>query len=98
MIADREMEDRHTWVANISVIASSFVLAAGLVVHTVLSQEELAQRILGAGLVLLMASPALRILMAVAERARRRDLQLVTITVIVLLELALTLWYAATRV
>ena len=98
MIADRDIDARYLWVVNTSLIGSSLVLAAGLIVHTVLSQELLAQRILGAGLILLMATPALRILIAVAERVNRRDVQFVVITLIVLLELSLTLWYAATRV
>lgn len=98
MIADRDLDDRYAWVVNISLIGSSLVLAVGLIVHTVLSHESLAQRILRAGLILLMATPALRIVIAVAERGGRRDVQFVIVTLIVVLELGLTLWYATTRV
>lgn len=98
MIADRDLDDRYAWVINISLVGSSVVLVTGLIVHIVLSNEPLAQRILRAGLVLLMATPVLRILIAVADRVRRRDVQFVVITLIVVLELGLTLWYAATRV
>ena len=91
-------EDRYAWMVNTSLLGSSFVLVTGLVVHIVLADEVLAQRILRAGLVLLMATPALRILIAVADRARRRDVQFIVITLVVVVELCLTLWYAATRV
>ena len=91
-------EDRYAWMVNTSLLGSSFVLVTGLVVHIVLADEVLAQRVLRAGLVLLMATPALRILIAVADRARRRDVQFIVITLVVVVELCLTLWYAATRV
>ena len=44
-----------------------------------------------------MSTPILRILIALTERLRRRDLQLIAITIVVLLELSLTMWYATTR-
>jgi uncharacterized membrane protein len=93
-----DVEDRYAWMVNTSLVGSSLVLLTGLIVHIVLSNESLAQRILRAGLVLLMATPVLRIVIAVADRVRRRDIQFVVITLIVVLELGVTLWYAATRV
>ena len=98
MTADSDIDDRHVWVVNTSVIASSVILAAGLMVHVLFSNEGFAQLVLAAGLVLLMATPAFRILIAVVERVRRRDVQFVVVTFIVLLELLFTLWFATTRV
>lgn len=98
MTVRTDVEDRNAWVVNTSLLGSSFVLVIGLIVHIVLGDEALAQRILHVGLVLLMATPALRILIAVADRARRRDVQFIVITLVVIVELCLTLWYAATRV
>jgi uncharacterized membrane protein len=98
MTVRTDIEDRYAWVVNTSLLGSSFVLVIGLIVHIVLADEALAQRILRVGLVLLMATPALRILIAVADRARRRDVQFIVITLVVIVELCLTLWYAAARV
>jgi uncharacterized membrane protein len=95
---DRDLEDRYGWVIDMAVMTSSLVLAAGLIVHMILSDVSRAALFLRAGLVLLMATPALRIFIALAERVRRRDLQFVAIAAIVVLELSLALWYAATRV
>ena len=53
--------------------------------------------LLHTGLVLLMTSPAVRILIAVAERIRRQDWPFVLMTVVVVLELAIVLWRAATK-
>ena len=97
MTVRTDVEDRYAWLVNTALIGSSLVLVTGLIVH-VLSDEWLAQRILRAGLVLLMATPALRILTAVADRVSRRDVQFILITLVVVLELCLTLWFAATRV
>jgi len=44
-----------------------------------------------------MAAPALRILIAVAERIRRRDWVFVFMTAIVVIELGIVLWRAASR-
>jgi len=98
MTVRTDIEDRYAWVVNTSLLGSSFVLVIGLIVHIVLADEALAQRILRVGLVLLMATPALRILIAVADRARRRDVQFIVISLVVIVELCLTLWYAAARV
>jgi uncharacterized membrane protein len=98
VVAVNEIEDRFAWVVNTSLLGSSLVLVIGLLLHIVVSNEPLAQRFLRAGLMLLMATPALRILIAVADRVRRRDVQFVVVTAIVIGELCLTLWYAAQRV
>ena len=54
--------------------------------------------LLGLGLVLLMAMPAARVVLATAERARRRDWYFVAATVVVLVELSVAMWFAARRV
>ena len=93
-----DLEDRFLWIVRLSVRLSAFALAGGLVLRLLAPHASLSRRVIGAGLILLMLTPVLRILIAVAERLRRRDLQLVAITIVVLLELSLTMWYATTRV
>jgi hypothetical protein len=94
----RDLEDRSLWIVRLSVRLSALALAGGLLLRLLASQESRSRLVIGAGLMVLMLTPVLRILIAVAERLRRRDLQLVAITAVVLLELSLTLWYATTRV
>lgn len=97
-MTERDLEERSLWIVRLSVRLSAFALAGGLLLRLLASQESRSRVVIGAGLVVLMLTPVLRILIAVAERLRRRDLQLVAITAVVLLELTLTLWYATTRV
>lgn len=98
MSASRDLEDRFLWVVRAMVVVGALALAAGLLMHLVWPDTTVASAYLRAGLVLLMATPALRIVIAVAERLRRRDRQFVLVTAVVVLELSLTLWYATTRV
>ncbi len=98
MSANRDLEDRFLWVVRAMVVVGALALAAGLLMHLAWSDKTVASAYLRAGLVLLMATPALRIVIAVAERLRRRDFQFVLVTAVVVLELSLTMWYATTRV
>lgn len=98
MSPDRDLEERFLWMVKVMVVVGGLVLATGLVMHFAWPLATAANRYLTAGLMLLMATPALRILIAVAERIRRHDLQFVAVTAVVLLELWLTMWFAITRV
>ena len=95
---DPELEDRLLWLVKAMVIAGGLVLAIGLLFHILSSGTRITDVMLQAGLILLMATPALRILIAVADRIRRRDVEFVVVTLIVVLELTVTMWYATTRV
>ena len=95
---DPELEDRLLWLVKAMVVAGGLVLATGLLFHVLSSGTRITAVMLQAGLILLMATPALRILIAVADRIRRRDLQFVVVTLIVVFELTVTMWYATTRV
>lgn len=98
MSAERDLEERFLWVVKAMVVVGGLALAAGLLMHVAWPDKPVANTYLQAGLMLLMATPVLRIVIAVAERIRRRDLQFVVVTAVVLLELSLTMWYATTRV
>jgi uncharacterized membrane protein len=92
-----DLDDRFLWVSRANVMLFGAAMLAGLVLHLASPHSVLSVRLLQAGLVLLMAAPALRILIAVAERIRRRDWVFVLMTVIVVIELGIVLWRAASR-
>jgi hypothetical protein len=97
MSAPADLDERFVWVARANVVLFGVALVAGLVLHLVSPDGVLSVRLLQAGLVLLMAAPALRILIAVSERLRRRDWVFVLMTAVVVIELAIVLWRAAAR-
>ena len=92
-----DLDERLLWVSRTNVVLFGAAMVAGLVLHLALPYGVLSVRLLQAGLVLLMAAPALRILTAVAERIRRRDWVFVLMTAIVAIELGVVLWRAASR-
>jgi uncharacterized membrane protein len=81
---------------NIGVIASAVALALGLALFLV-APGPLSSGLLTAGLVALMATPMLRVAVSVAEYVRMRDWFFVAITLVVLLELAVTVVYSLRR-
>ena len=89
-----DIEVRLRWLSPALVAAFAAALTAGVLLHLVSPYSHLSVRLLQTGLVLLMAAPGVRILVAVAERVRRRDWSFVLMTVIVVAELALVLWRA----
>jgi uncharacterized membrane protein len=93
-----DLRERFLWVVQSMVVAAAAALALGLVLHVSSANAVLAERSLRTGLVILMATPVIRTLIAVAERLRTRDLQYLVVTTIVLLELSLTMWYAVRHV
>jgi len=75
-------------VLRFGTIASSVLFAAGLVMALSGIQTDIATRILEAALVILLATPAARVVVSVIEYIRERDWLFVTLTLIVLLALA----------
>ena len=93
-----DLRERFLWFVQSMVVVAGITLGVGLAVHLSETSPTLANRAFFTGFVVLMATPVVRTLIALAERIRRRDLLTVTVTVIVLLELSVAMWYATTRV
>ena len=72
-------------------------IAAGLLLHNRRTGSPEASMALHAGQVVLMASPALRLLVALIERVRRRDWTFVAMTLVVALELTIVMWRASAK-
>jgi hypothetical protein len=95
--APEDLEVRYRWMSIGSVILFGVAFAFGLILY-VLDRGSAASLLwLQAGLLLLMASPAVRMLVAGAERVRRRDWTFLALTAAVIGELGVVLWRAATR-
>lgn len=69
------------------VMASSICLGAGFVLTLAGLAGGLARALLGAGLLLLMATPVARVVVSAVAYARRRDWMFVGLTLVVFLEL-----------
>lgn len=93
----RDLEVRYRWLSIGSVILFGLAFAFGLTLYLFDHRSAASLRWLQVGLLLLMATPALRILIASAERIRRRDWTFLALTAIVVVELAIVLWRAASR-
>lgn len=91
------LEDRLLWIVKAGVFASGLLLALGLVLHLVQPDRAAAPSLLAVGLLVLMAVPAGRLLLASAERIRRRDWLFLLATLLVVVELSLTMWFASRR-
>ena len=85
--SDRGFEVALGRLLGIGVLASTTCLAAGLVMTLVASDSGPARVLLSTGLVLLMATPAARVVLSAVSYARRRDWVFVVLTLIVLLQL-----------
>jgi uncharacterized membrane protein len=72
------------------VVASAVLLAAGLAVWLAQPNHRAAAWLLNAGLMVLMATPILRVMVSFAEYVRIRDWLFVATTILVLAELAVT--------
>jgi uncharacterized membrane protein len=75
-------------VLRFGTLASSTLLAIGLVMALASARADLAQRLADAGLVILLATPAARVVVSVIEYVRERDWVFVVLTLVVLLALA----------
>lgn len=96
-IHGHDLEVRFRWLTLAVVLSFGGALLAGTMLHLASPGSALSRTFLQAGLVLLMCAPAVRILIAVAERLRRQDWPFVVMTLVVVAELAIVLWRAATK-
>ena len=92
-----DLEDRLLWIVKAGVLTSGLALAAGLVLHLLRGDQAASRSLLALGLLCLMAVPGVRVVIATAERVRRRDWYFVVATVVVLVELSLAMWFASRR-
>ena len=97
MTSSPDIEIRLRWVTGTLVVLFGAFLLTGMVFHLLSPGSALSVRLLEVGIILLMAAPAVRILIAVAERVRRSDWPFVVMTLVVVLELAIVLWRAAAK-
>jgi len=74
-------------VLRFGTITSSTMFALGLVMTLAHYQPAVAQLLLVAGLVILLATPVMRVIVSVIEYVRERDWTFVLLTLIVLLAL-----------
>ena len=79
------------------VLVSGALLAVGLLLHVV-GIRSLSATVLAGGLILLMAVPVMRIFITIAEWVQQYDWRFVTVTLVVLVELAIALMLATQRV
>lgn len=86
--SDRAFEMALGRLLRAGVLASSTCLGAGLVMTFINAGGELTRTLLVAGLLLLIATPAARVVMSAVGYLQRRDWVFSCLTLVVLLELA----------
>ena len=79
------------------VLTSALLLAAGLILWLLNPAASHGDWLLNAGLIVLMATPIMRVIVSVAEYVQLRQWFFVAVTLIVLAELSLTVGVALTR-
>ena len=84
---DRRLEGAIGRVLWLGIMASSMCLAVGLVMTLAGSGEGVARLLLVTGLMLLLTTPAARVLISAVAYARQGDWLFVALTLVVLLEL-----------
>lgn len=97
MSTKADLEARFGWLAVAVVMVFGILLATGLLLHVLDPGGAASRAMLEAGLITLMLAPAVRLTIAVAERVRRKDWGFVIMTVVVVLELAIVMWRAASK-
>ena len=70
-----DLDRRLVWIGRSAVLTGGIALAGGLLVYLVSPGSARANTLLQTGLLLLMATPALRLVTVVFERSHRRDIQ-----------------------
>lgn len=75
-------------VLRLGTVASTSLFAIGLLMTVAGYRPELARMLLETGLIILIATPAARVIVSVIEYIRERDWVFVVLTLIVLLALA----------
>jgi uncharacterized membrane protein len=79
------------------VIVSAVLLTAGLALWLTSPDAPLSRALLNGGLVVLMATPILRVFVSFVEYVRMKDWVFVATTIVVLVELTVTVVVALTR-
>lgn len=74
-------------VLGIGVAASTVLLAVGLVMTFAAGHNDVARALLSSGIVVLLATPVIRVAVSSAGYARQRDWLFVGLTLVVLTEL-----------
>ncbi len=82
------LEVRIGEVLRFGTVASSTLFAVGLVMALAGYRSEFARLLLETGLIILIATPAARVVISVIEYIRERDWVFVVLTLVVLLALA----------
>jgi uncharacterized membrane protein len=91
---DRGFEAALGRLLGIGVVASSVCLAAGLVLALARPASGPQALLLTTGLLLLMATPAARVILSAVTYLRRRDWAFAILTLVVLLELVASVFVA----
>jgi uncharacterized membrane protein len=86
-----QLERRLGRLFAIGLALTATALASGLIVFLVAPRAPAGPRLLSLGLVILMATPLLRVVVSVLEYLRIRDWFFVAITAVVLLQLTVTM-------
>ena len=84
---NRRLEVMIGGVLQFGTVASSALFAVGLVMTLAGYRSELARLLLEAGLMILIATPAARVVVSVIEYVREQDWLFVALTLVVLLAL-----------
>jgi hypothetical protein len=96
-VSAEDLEVRFNWVSVLLVALFGLAFVVGLILHVQRPGSPPASLALHSGLVLLMLSPATRLLIALIERIRRRDWTFMLMTLVVAAELAVVMWRASAR-
>ena len=96
-MTSREFDTRFSWVALSGVLVSGVCLLAGVALYLSAPESAVTATLLQTGLIVLMATPLLRVFISIAERASVRDWTFVLVTLTVLLEVGLAAFLASRR-
>jgi uncharacterized membrane protein len=91
-LSNLELRLRRVFIIGLAASASALVL--GLVLYFIAPGARQGSWLLSAGLIVLMATPLLRVIVSIAEYLRARDWVFVGLTLAVLAELMVTMIYA----
>ena len=96
-MTSREFDTPLSWLAFSAVLVSGMCLLAGIALYLSAPESALTATLLQTGLIVLMATPLVRVFISIAERASVRDWTFVLVTLTVLLEVALAAFLASRR-
>jgi len=96
-VSSREFDTPLAWLALSGVLVSGGCLLAGVALYLFAPESALTATVLQTGLIVLMATPLVRVFISIAERARVRDWTFVLVTLTVLLEVALAAFLDSRR-